>query len=58
MVFFIPPKLKDHGSFSIPCVMGEMSFENALCDLEVGELKPTNNTLQLVTILSSILHEF
>jgi len=36
--------------------MGEVSFENALCDLEVGELKPTNGTLQLVTVLSSIMN--
>ncbi|XP_073222374.1 uncharacterized protein [Cicer arietinum] len=56
------PKLKDPASFSIPCVIGYMSFERALCDLrasvilmplsvykklDVGELKPTNISLQL-----------
>ncbi|XP_012575296.1 uncharacterized protein [Cicer arietinum] len=29
----LPSKLKDPGSFSIPCVIGDMSFERALCDL-------------------------
>ncbi|XP_073219968.1 uncharacterized protein [Cicer arietinum] len=29
----LPPKLKDLGSFSIPCVIDDMSFEHALCDL-------------------------
>nr|XP_012574815.1 uncharacterized protein LOC105852735 [Cicer arietinum] len=58
----LPPKHKDPGSFSIPCVIGDMSFERALCDLgdsvslmplsvckklDVGELKPTNISLQL-----------
>ncbi|XP_044467736.1 uncharacterized protein LOC123197479 [Mangifera indica] len=58
----LPPKLKDPGSFSIPCVVGKESFEKALCDLgasisllslsicrrlELGELKPTTVTLQL-----------
>ncbi|XP_073222453.1 uncharacterized protein [Cicer arietinum] len=57
-----PPKLKDPKSFYIPCVIGDMSFERALCDLgasvslmplsvykkfDVGELKPTNISLQL-----------
>ncbi|XP_073221501.1 uncharacterized protein [Cicer arietinum] len=57
------PKLKDPESFSIPCVIGNMSFVHALCDIEtsvslmpllvckkldVGELKPTNISLQLV----------
>ncbi|XP_073222385.1 uncharacterized protein [Cicer arietinum] len=56
-------KLKDPGSFSIPCVIGDMSFECALCDLgasvslmplsvckklDVGKLKPTHVSLQLV----------
>ncbi|KAL0433806.1 UNVERIFIED_CONTAM: Retrovirus-related Pol polyprotein from transposon.6 [Sesamum latifolium] len=30
----LPPKLKDPGSFSIPCTIGEINFEKALCDLE------------------------
>ncbi|XP_058006595.1 uncharacterized protein LOC131181993 [Hevea brasiliensis] len=29
----LPPKLKDPGSFSIPCHIGETSIERALCDL-------------------------
>ncbi|KAL0413406.1 UNVERIFIED_CONTAM: hypothetical protein Sradi_1542300 [Sesamum radiatum] len=29
----LPPKLKDPGSFSIPCTIGEIKFEKALCDL-------------------------
>ncbi|XP_073219769.1 uncharacterized protein [Cicer arietinum] len=56
-------KLKYSGGFSIPCVIGDMSFERALCDLgasvslmplsvcknlDVGELKSTNISLQLV----------
>ncbi|XP_004516928.1 uncharacterized protein [Cicer arietinum] len=59
----LPPKLKDPGSFSIPCVIGDMSFEHVLCGLgasaslmplsvcnklDVGELKPTKISLQLV----------
>lgn len=28
----LPPKLKDPGSFSIPCVIGNLSFYRALCD--------------------------
>src|SRR5438270_8270676 len=29
----LPPKLTDLGSFSIPCTIGNLQFENALCDL-------------------------
>ncbi|XP_020272502.1 uncharacterized protein LOC109847682 [Asparagus officinalis] len=29
----LPPKLKDPGSFSIPCVIGDVSINRALCDL-------------------------
>jgi len=29
----LPPKLKDPGSFTIPCTIGESHFEKALCDL-------------------------
>ncbi|XP_039118394.1 uncharacterized protein LOC120254339 [Dioscorea cayenensis subsp. rotundata] len=58
----LPPKLKDPGSLSIPCVIGTTSFERALCDLgssvslmplfvcrklEMGELKQITITLQL-----------
>ena len=52
----MPPKLKDPGSFSIPCVVGNHIIDKALCDfgasvslipmsickrLNLGELKPT-----------------
>ncbi|XP_021840951.1 uncharacterized protein [Spinacia oleracea] len=58
----MPPKLKDPGSFSIPCAIQTLEIGNALCDLgasvslmpysvfaklEVGDLVPTNITLQL-----------
>ncbi|XP_021771819.1 uncharacterized protein LOC110735952 [Chenopodium quinoa] len=57
-----PTKLKVPGSFSIPCAIGEMVIDRALCDLGasisliplsickrlgLGELKPTNISLQL-----------
>jgi len=29
----LPPKLKDPGSFSIPCVIGSETIEKAMCDL-------------------------
>jgi len=29
----LPPKLKDPGSFSIPCVIGSETIDKALCDL-------------------------
>jgi len=28
-----PPKLPDPGSFSIPCIVGKVEIERALCDL-------------------------
>lgn len=58
----MPPKLKDSGSFSIPCAIIRMQIEKALCDLgasvsvmplfvyerlSLGDLLPTNVTLQL-----------
>ena len=58
----MPPKLKDPGSFSIPCVIGSHIIDKALCDLgasvsliplsickklNLGELKPTRMSLQL-----------
>ncbi|XP_074278000.1 uncharacterized protein LOC141601605 [Silene latifolia] len=58
----IPPKLKDPGSFSIPCTIGNHEFGKALCDLgasvivmpysvceklNIGNLKVTNMTLQM-----------
>ncbi|XP_039142003.1 uncharacterized protein LOC120279202 [Dioscorea cayenensis subsp. rotundata] len=58
----LPPKLKDPGSFTIPCSIGNVVFERALCDLgasinlmplsifkklNLGEARPTTVTLQL-----------
>ncbi|KAL0394837.1 UNVERIFIED_CONTAM: hypothetical protein Slati_4449900 [Sesamum latifolium] len=58
----LPPKLKDPGSFSIPCTIGNTNFDKALCDLGasvnlmsysifkklgMNELTPTIITLQL-----------
>ncbi|XP_021771472.1 uncharacterized protein LOC110735588 [Chenopodium quinoa] len=58
----LPTKLKDPGSFSIPCSVNDVHLGNALCDLGasvslipfsiyqnlgVGNLSPTNITLQL-----------
>ena len=56
------PKLKDPGSFTIPCTIGKSYFDRALCDLGasinlmplsvfkkfgLGEVKPTTISLQL-----------
>ena len=58
----LPPKLKDLGSFTILCSIGNAIFERALCDLgarinlmplsifkklSLGEARPTTVTLQL-----------
>jgi hypothetical protein len=58
-----PPKLRDPGSFDIPCVIGNETIYKAMCDLGasvsllpislfkrvgIGELKPTDVTLKLV----------
>ena len=58
----LPSKLKDPGSFPIPCAIGNAVFERALCDLsasfnlmswsifkklKLGEALPTTVTLQL-----------
>ncbi|XP_065636347.1 uncharacterized protein LOC136070386 [Quercus suber] len=58
----LPPKLKDPGSFTIPCTIGQSYFDRALCDLGasinlmplsvfrklgLGEVKPTTISLQL-----------
>ena len=32
----LPTKLKDPGSFSIPCVIGATSFKRTLCDLSAN----------------------
>ena len=57
-----PLKLKDAGSFSIPCNIGPLFIDKALCDLgasvsvmrlsvcrklDMGDLKVTNLTLQV-----------
>ncbi|KAL0430889.1 UNVERIFIED_CONTAM: hypothetical protein Sradi_0714900 [Sesamum radiatum] len=40
----LPPQLKDPGSFSIPCTIGEINFEKALCDLGASvNLMPYSN---------------
>jgi hypothetical protein len=59
----LPPNLKDPSSFTIPCRIGDQTFERALLDLGVrvnllpytvyetlglGELQPTFITLKLV----------
>ncbi|XP_056169335.1 uncharacterized protein LOC130138641 [Syzygium oleosum] len=58
----LPPKLKDPGSFTIPCTIGNSYFDKALCDLGasinlmpysvfrklgLGEAKATTVSLQL-----------
>ena len=58
----LPPKLKDPGSITIPCVVGKLEISRALCDLcasvtimplslcrklNIGEPTPTNISLQL-----------
>ena len=55
-------KLKDPGSFTIPCIIGEHTFNKALCDLgasiilipfsvakklNLGEITPTALSLQM-----------
>ena len=57
-----PPKLKDPGSFTVPCVIGGTQFDRALCDigdsvslipysiykkLNLEELKPTDMCLSM-----------
>ena len=58
----LPEKMKDPGSFTIPCTIGELDFSKALCDsgasinlmpysvamkLSLGEIIPTTVTLQM-----------
>ena len=58
----LPEKMKDLGSFTIPCSIGKYEFKKALCDsgasinlmpllvvqrLSLGELTPTAITLQM-----------
>ena len=57
-----PEKLKDPGSFTIPCIIGEHTFSKALCDLgasinlmpllvakklNLGEITPTTLSLEM-----------
>ena len=59
----LPAKMKDPGSFTIPCSIGKYEFKKALCDsgasinlmplsmvqrLSLGELTPTEITSQMV----------
>ena len=58
----LPEKMKDPGSFTIPCTIGEFEFQKALCDsgasinlmpysvakkLSLGDITPTTITLQM-----------
>ena len=58
----LPEKMKDPGSFTIPCTIGEFELQKALCDsgssinlmpysvakkLSLGEITPTTVTLQM-----------
>ena len=58
----LPEKMKDPGSFTILCTIGEFEFQKALCDsgasinlmpysiakkLSLGEITPTTVTLQM-----------
>ncbi|XP_059284758.1 ervatamin-B-like [Lycium ferocissimum] len=43
----IPPKLKDPGSFTISITIDNIEVGLALCDLGLGESRPTTITLQL-----------
>ncbi|KAL5827616.1 hypothetical protein ACOSQ3_019455 [Xanthoceras sorbifolium] len=67
----LSPKLKDPGSFTIPCTIGNTKFGNALCDLGAsinlmpfsvfkklgwGKVKSTNGTLQLADRSVKYLH--
>ncbi|XP_015965388.1 uncharacterized protein LOC107489133 [Arachis duranensis] len=59
----LPPKFKDPGSFFLPCTIGNISIDKALCDLGssinlmplsmmrwlfIEEVKPTHMSLELV----------
>ena len=58
----MPPKMKDPGRFTIPCIIGQVYFDHALCDLRasinimtstifdklgIGNVKPTDTVLQM-----------
>ncbi|XP_057745186.1 uncharacterized protein LOC130963054 [Arachis stenosperma] len=67
----LPPKLKDPGSFFLPCIIGNMSIDKTLCDLglsinpmplsmmrtlSIEEVKPTRMSLQLANRSMVILN--
>ncbi|XP_057734230.1 uncharacterized protein LOC130949566 [Arachis stenosperma] len=67
----LPQKLKDPGSFQIPCIIGDMNIEKALCDLgtsinlmslamkkmmRIEEAKPTRLALQLADRIFKFPH--
>ena len=44
----LPPHLKDPGSFTIPCTIGNLSFDKCLCDLGASiNLMPLSIFMQL-----------
>ena len=58
----LPKKMKDQGSFTIPCTIGDFEFQKSLCDsgasinlmpysvakkLSLGEITPTTVTLHM-----------
>ena len=68
----LPEKMKDPGSFTIPCTIGGFEIQKALCDssasinlmplsvariLSLGELTPTTVTLQMADITMANLKE-
>ncbi|XP_061358082.1 uncharacterized protein LOC133302336 [Gastrolobium bilobum] len=68
----LPPKLKDPGSFSIPCTIGKTTIEKFLCDLGasinvmpltlmknlgIDEVKPTKMNVQLANRSTKQAHD-
>ncbi|XP_015970436.1 uncharacterized protein LOC107493919 [Arachis duranensis] len=68
----LPQKMKDPWSFQIPCIIGDITIEKALCDLgasinlmslnmmrmmRIEKAKPTRMTLQLADRTFKFLHE-
>ncbi|XP_027351144.1 uncharacterized protein LOC113862248 [Abrus precatorius] len=43
----MPKKLKDPGSFTLPCLIGRLIVDRALGDLGLGEPRPTRMSIQL-----------
>ena len=69
----LPEKMQDPSSFAIPCKIGSSDMGKALCDyganinlmplsvvkrLSLGQLTPTNMTLQMVDRTLAILRAF